>query len=89
MEDINLYKKIDELQKKIPEFKDDLSEDQKKILNSALKEIEKVLAKDRKYLRYKIKSNPSNDTFKREVDIISYSVLNISHIRTKLGINSK
>lgn len=83
----NLYTKIKDLESIESKFNDTLSEDQMKIIDSALGSIEKEIAESRKSLSYKLKIQPSNDSIKRDIDSISYNILNIKHIRTKLGIN--
>jgi dephospho-CoA kinase len=88
IESNNLYKKIEALQKIEAAFGDELTEDQKKIVNSALGVIEKEIAKERSTLSYKAKLNPFNDDIKRSIDSISYNTLNIRHIRVKLGIKT-
>jgi len=84
----NLYTKIEALQKIKPNLGDFFTEDQKKIVDSALGIIDKEMAKERNKLSHAVKLNPFNDTIKREIDSISYSTLNIRHIRIKLGIKT-
>ena len=84
----NLYKKIEDLENTKPKFKQELSEDQKKIIETSLDTIEKEIALERSVLSRKAKLNPDNDIIKRDIDAISYSTINIRHIKIKLGIKT-
>jgi len=84
----NLYKKIEALVKIKPSFGDELTDDQKRIVKSALDHIEKDLKLERKKLSYKAKINPFNEEVIKSIDAISYNTINIRHIKRKLGIKT-
>lgn len=82
----NLYVKIEELEKNKPLLGESLSKDQKTIINSTLEMLEKEIAEKRAYLSKKAKIKPENENIKKSIDEISYSTINIRHIKIKLGI---
>lgn len=82
----NLYKKIEIIEATTPNFGEELTEDQKKIVETALEVLQKEIAEQRRELSYKLKLNPMNDEHKRKIDAISYNTLNIRHLKIKLGI---